>query len=60
MATRKQYKVVTEKYIEHLMEELNNHGGEGWSVVLYLQEFGVTKVLLEREVVTEELKNNDS
>lgn len=47
---RKEYRVLSEKYIEHLMKELNAHGDEGWSVVLYVQEFGVTKVLLEREI----------
>lgn len=50
---RKEYKILSDKYLEHLMQVLNEHGDEGWSVVLYLQEFGVTKVLLEREVVLE-------
>lgn len=55
---RKEYKVISEKYIEHLMSDLNQHGDEGWSVVLYVQEFGVTKVLLEREIA--ESTNNGS
>lgn len=49
MPVNKEYKLVSAKYLEHMIEDLNNHGNEGWSISAYLQEYGVTKVILERE-----------
>lgn len=46
---KKEYKILSEKYIEDLLEDLNAHGDEGWSVSLSTTEYGVTKVILERE-----------
>lgn len=51
---RKEYKLLIGKFVEHLVDELNAHGDEGWSIAMYNQEFGVTKVVLERELVTVE------
>lgn len=45
---QKEYKILIEKVVEKLADDLNAHGDEGWSVVLSVQEFGVTKILLER------------
>lgn len=45
----KEYKVVSNKYLEHTAEELNKEEHEGWSVSAYTQEYGVTKILLERD-----------
>ena len=50
MVPRKEYKFLSDKYVEHLVEELNAHGGEGWSIAMYNQEYGVTKIILEREI----------
>lgn len=47
---KKEYKLLSEKYIERLLDDLNAHGGEGWSISMYNQEFGMTKVVLEREI----------
>lgn len=52
----KEYKLLIEKYIEHLVEDLNNHGQEGWSLILAIPESGVTKVVLEREKVIKNVK----
>lgn len=48
MSSKKEYKILNEKTIEALCKDLNDHGDEGWSVVLSVQEFGYTKILLER------------
>lgn len=48
----KKYKVVSGKYLEHLVDELNKDEHDGWSVEAYTQEFGVTKVLLSKETKT--------
>lgn len=45
----KEYKVICEKYLENLAEYLNQHSDEGWEVAAYVQEFAVTKILLERD-----------
>lgn len=47
---KKEYKVICEKYLEDLAKFLNASSEEGWSVVAYVQEFAVTKILLEREI----------
>lgn len=52
---KKEYKLVSAKYLEHMVDDLNRHGDEGWSISAYLQEFGVTKVILEREIVEDVL-----
>lgn len=44
----KEYKTISERTIEQLAADLNAHGDEGWSVVLSIQEFGCTKILMER------------
>ena len=46
---KKEFKVISEKTIELLEDDLNSHGSEGWTIVLSIQEYGYTKVLLERE-----------
>lgn len=45
----KEYKVISGKYLEHIVDELNKEEHKGWNVSAYTQEFGVTKVLLEKE-----------
>lgn len=50
----REYKLITEKFIEKLVEDLNTYGADGWSIAMYNQEFGVTKVVLERFVIKEE------
>jgi hypothetical protein len=45
----KEYKVISERYLEDLVKFLNQDHEEGWEVAAYVQEFGVTKILLERE-----------
>lgn len=45
----KEYKVIHEKYLEDLATYLNQHSSENWSVVAYVQEFALTKILLERD-----------
>jgi hypothetical protein len=49
MNSPKEYRLLENKYLERLLEELNEHGSDGWSIALYIQEYGVTKVILERE-----------
>ncbi len=49
---KKEYKLISAKYLEHLVDELNQHGEEGWSISAYVQEFAQTKVVLEREIQT--------
>jgi len=44
-----EYKVISDRYVEHLVEELNKHAEDGWEVTAYLQEFGLTKFVLQRE-----------
>jgi len=48
----KEYKVISDRYVEHLVEELNKMAVEGWSITAYLQEFGLTKFVLEKEKET--------
>jgi len=45
----KEYKVISDRYVEHLVDELNKHAEEGWIVTAYLQEFGLTKFVVEKE-----------
>lgn len=52
----KEYKVVSDRYIEHLVDTLNEHGNEGWTVVTTIQEQGTVKVILERDSVKKENK----
>lgn len=49
MTSRKEYKILEERTIGQLVEDLNAHGDEGWAVIMSIQEYGVTKVVLERE-----------
>lgn len=45
----KEYKVISQKHPEWLVDELNAHSSDGWDIAAYFQEFGVTKFVLERE-----------
>lgn len=44
----KEYKMLEDRTLKELMDDLNNHADEGWTVILSVQEYGYTKVLLER------------
>lgn len=46
----KDYKVVTAKWVDELVETLKNESKDGWSVVAYFQEHAVTKILLEKDL----------
>jgi hypothetical protein len=45
----KEYRVISDKWIEPLIPELNKASEEGWAVTYMLQEHAVTKIILERE-----------
>lgn len=45
----KEYKVISDRFVEHLVEQLNQHGTEGWTIAAYVQEFALTKIILERD-----------
>lgn len=44
-----EHKVISGRYIEQLVEALNQHGLDGYHVVGTIQEQGLVKLLLERE-----------
>lgn len=46
----KDYKVVTAKWVDELLEDLKKHSKDGYSIVAYFQEHAVTKILLEKDL----------
>lgn len=47
---QKEHKLLEDRTVNHLVDKLNEAGADGWSICMYVQEFGVTKIVLEREV----------
>jgi hypothetical protein len=48
MANKPKYYVISHRSLEHLCEELNSIKEE-FDIVAYTQEFGVTKLLLQKK-----------
>jgi hypothetical protein len=46
----KEYKVISDLWIEKLLPDLNKASKEGWTVTYMLQEHAVTKIILEKEL----------
>jgi len=45
----KLYKVISDKYVETLVDRLNILSKDGWVIEAYLQEFGLTKFVISTE-----------
>lgn len=52
MKLGKEFKVISDRTVDHLPKTLEEHSSDGWEIEAYFQEYGVTKILISRNKET--------